>query len=201
MIQLNHVGEPLICQLINGSDEVKSLLNESLELSFRDFFAVPEIRLNPCSGLIFDGTHKVDICILDRHSNKCFPIEAKLGLERLAQKTFNNRFLKPCSTSHLATRVSGSMISVLERQLPSQCKGQNLSVTYKGNIYTLTEDWALLAREQVHSKWMINGFPSLSSKCKYLVFEDIVRKFGSSSDFNYLVSRLLKVDFYSEWLG
>ncbi|MCF8781207.1 hypothetical protein LZU85_20700 [Vibrio sp. IRLE0018] len=200
MIQLNHIGEALVCELINNSDEVRSFLKEVLALSFDEFIAVPEIRLDPCSDLIFDGVHKVDICILDVHSKTCFPIEAKLGLDRLAQKTFDDRFLHPCKTSHSGSRVSGSMISVIERQLPEQCDGHDLSVTYEGHRYLLTKEWALISRKQVHSKWEVNGFPSVSSKCRHLVFEDVARKYGNSNDFNTLVSKLLNVDFYRKWV-
>lgn len=201
MIQLTHIGEALICELINNSYEVRSFLRSELALPFDEFVALPEVSLDPCSGLIFDGTHKVDICILDAKSKVCFPIEAKLGLDRLSQKAFNGRFLSPCKTSHGGSRVSGTMISILEGKLPAQCQGSNLSVTYKDHQYVLTKEWGLITREKVYSKWEINGFPCISDKCKYLNFEDVVKKYGTSTDFNELVYKLLNADFYKQWVG
>lgn len=200
MIQLTHIGEALICELFNNSCEVRSFLRAELALPFDEFIAIPEVSLDPCSGLIFDGVHKVDICILDVHSKMCFPIEAKLGLDRLSHKTFNSRFLNPCRTSHEDSRVSGSMISILERKLPAQCQGYDLSVTYKEHKYVLTKEWALITRGKVYSKWETNGFPCISRGCSYLIFEEIVRKYGTSNDFNKLVSKLLNVDYYKQWV-
>ncbi|MGR5001805.1 hypothetical protein [Vibrio celticus] len=141
MTELNHVGEALICELINRSNSAKSVLANALEIDSSTFIAVPEIRLDACAGSIFDGVDKVDICILDTEAKTCFPIEAKLGLDRLSKNEFAKRFMKPCKTSHNDTRVSGSMISILERQLPAQCINQDLYVTYLGDKYLVSDKW------------------------------------------------------------
>ncbi len=200
MIELNHIGEALICKLINRSDSVKSVLMKAMEIESSTFFAVPEIRLDACARLIFDGVHKVDICILDRESKTCFPIEAKLGLDRLSKNEFAKRFMKPCKTSHNDTRVAGSMISILERQLPTQCMNQDLYITYQGEKYLVLEKWGLIARSVIHDKWLSNGFPTLSFNCKHLAFEDLASSYGNKGSFNCLVTEMLQVNFYEQWV-
>ncbi|MDN3714841.1 hypothetical protein [Vibrio breoganii] len=200
MIELNHIGEKLICEMINSSDSVKSVLMCAMGIESSAFIAVPEIRLDACSGLIFDGVHKVDVCILDTQNNTCFPIEAKLGLDRLSKNEFAKRFMKPCKTSHNDTRVAGSMISILERQLPSQCTNQDLTVSYQGQKYVLTKEWGLISRSAIHNKWHSNGFPSLTEKCKHVAFESLARTYGDKGAFNNLVTNLLNVDFHAQWV-
>ncbi|WP_295899498.1 hypothetical protein [uncultured Vibrio sp.] len=200
MIELNHVGEALICELINRSNATKSTLTDAMGIDSSTFIAIPEIRLDSCAGLIFDGVHKVDVCVLDTEAMTCFPIEAKLGLDRLSKNEFAKRFMKPCKTSHNDTRVSGSMISILERQLPAQCIDQELYVTYLGEKYLVSDQWGLIARSAVHDKWSTNGFPTLSFNCKHLAFEDLARSYGDKDSFNSLIAEMLEVDFYEQWV-
>ncbi|MEZ9861927.1 hypothetical protein AB4353_01925 [Vibrio breoganii] len=200
MIELNHIGEALVCELINRSNSAKSILTNAMDIDSSTLVAVPEIRLDACAGLIFDGVHKVDICILDTEAKTCLPVEAKLGLDRLSKNEFAKRFMKPCKTSHNDTRVSGSMISILERQLPVQCMNQELYVTYRGEQYLVSDKWGLIARAAVHDKWASNGFPSLSSNCKHLAFEELARSYGDKGSFNRLVAEMLEVDYYEQWV-
>lgn len=200
MIELNHIGEALVCELVNRSSSVRSALTDAMEIDSSTFIAVAEIRLDACAGLIFDGGHKVDICILDTEAKTCFPIEAKLGLDRLSKNEFAKRFIKPCETSHNDTRVSGGMISILERQLPAQCMNQDLYVTYLGEKYLVSAKWGLIARSAIHDKWSSNGFPTLSPNCKHLAFEKLARSYGDKSSFNRLITEMLEVDFHEQWV-
>lgn len=65
MIQLSHIGEVLIYRMLESSSEVRNLVLGD-DKGF-DFF--PEIRLNKCGLLIFDGVHKVDVSSLCSKSN------------------------------------------------------------------------------------------------------------------------------------
>lgn len=76
MLELSHIGEDLICRIINHSEACKAHICRSLGIS-NAVIAVPELSLDTCSGFRFDGTHRVDVCLLDRGSLTCFPIEAK----------------------------------------------------------------------------------------------------------------------------
>ncbi|WP_197068529.1 hypothetical protein [Photobacterium gaetbulicola] len=138
---------------------------------------------------------------MNTNTKICFPIEAKLGLERLSRNEFAKRFMKSCKTSHDDTRVAGSMISILERKLPAQCINQELHVTYQGQKYVLSEKWGLIARSATHSKWRSNGFPSLSLNCKHLAFEDLASSYGDKGAFNNLVTEILQIDFHKQWVG
>ncbi|SFP33092.1 hypothetical protein SAMN03084138_01954 [Enterovibrio norvegicus DSM 15893] len=200
MLELSHIGEDLICRIINHSEACKAHICRSLGIS-NAVIAVPELSLDTCSGFRFDGTHRVDVCLLDRGSLTCFPIEAKLGTSRLSRTEFGNRFLQPCKTSHKDTRISGSMISVLERNLPVQCIDNELAVTYEGQRYDLSVKWGLVVREKVSENWKKNGYPNTSKSCEVLIFEELIDILGSAELFNEHVSSLLALDYHKEWIG
>lgn len=200
MIELSHIGEVLLSKILEGSFVARELcFKNGLELSNEIDF-VPEIRLNKCGQLIFDGVHKVDVSVLDRVRGVCVPIEAKLGLDRLSKNEFERRFLNDCETSHNNTRVKGSMISVLERRLPPRCFGSDLSVTYNGQEFKLTNEWILICRQAVIDRWRMNGRPNFSFNCRVVSFEELARNYGDAVKFNELVSSLLVKDFYAEWV-
>lgn len=196
MIQLSHIGEVLIARMLEGSSEVRNKV-----LGYNEGFVFsPEIRLNKCSSLIFDGFHNIDVSALSSESNTCIAIEVKLGLDRLSKKEFNKRFISKCGTSHSGTRVRGSMISILEGHLPEQCT-ENLSVTYSSKSYELRDSWVLICREKVIKNWNQNGYPDLSKNCKIFCFESLVELYGGKERFNLLMSDLLDQDYFNEWMG
>jgi hypothetical protein len=197
MIQLSHIGEILIAALLNESQSVREVLQ--LPDPETAWCFEPEIRLNRCGSLIFDGAHKVDVSSLNIDKHECVAIEAKLGLDRLSKNEFSKRFLSKCGTSHLGKRVTGSMISVLERMLPDEIVDEHLTVQYQQKPYSLVTNWILIVRRQVHEGWKANGPPNLSVKCNVVVLEDMIDAYGSRHDFNELVSRILPADFYSAW--
>lgn len=199
MIQLSHIGEELIAQMLSESTETMEAVCGNFPAADRKNTAVPEIRLNNCGTLGFDGVHKIDVAVLNSVTNKCYPIEAKLGFDRLSKNEFEKRFLKECGTSHNDTRVSGSMISILERKLPNACSNNDLSVTHGGGVYSLTPAWSLICRKAVIQKWQQNGQPDLSKNCRVVAFESLVEIYGSHSAFNSLVNQLVTIDYYKVW--
>ncbi len=200
MLMLTHIGETLISEMFNNNVEIKKLLIGKSG-SYANITAIPELKLNKCNSLLFDGAHKVDIAIVDKETGTCTPIEAKLGLDRLSKNEFQNRFLSGCGTSHKNTRITGSMISILERNLPDTCKHIPLTVTTKNSDYVLSEAWILLCRKKVLEKWKKNGAPNLSKNCKVIAFEDLAKIFGTKDDFNSLVTKVLKQDYYDNWIS
>jgi hypothetical protein len=92
------------------------------------------------------------------------------------------------------------MISILERQLPAQCINQELYITYLGEKYLVSDKWGLIARSAVLDKWFSNGFPTLSFNCKYLAFEDLASSYGDKGSFNRLITEMLEIDFYKQWV-
>ena len=118
MLELSHVGEILISEILTRSLEARQVLRSAGCAISENLVIVPEVRPNNCGPLAFDGTHRIDVAVLDLDTRICFPFEAKLGLDRLSKNEFSKRFLNQCGTSHKDTRVRGSMISILERMLP-----------------------------------------------------------------------------------
>jgi len=200
VLQLSHIGEILLSSLIAKSADVKKMLFDDAVIQNDSIKVIPEIRLDACGSLIFDGVHKIDVSVLDLNKGICYPIEAKLGLDRLSKNEFEKRFIADCGTSHQAARVKGSMVSILERRLPVQCKGHDLTVTYNGQKFIVSDNWSLVCRQPVINKWSLTGKPALSEKCSITSFESLVRAYGSNNDFNNLMKRLLEKDYYAEWL-
>jgi hypothetical protein len=82
MIELNHIGESLIAEMINRSEDVKRFVVHQISSSYPDDHiadAVPELPLVNCGQLIFDGAHRVDVALPSPVDGLCFAIEAKLG--------------------------------------------------------------------------------------------------------------------------
>lgn len=198
MIQLSHIGEGLLARMLSDSVSVRNTLFGHLPSSKPTIF-VPELRLNNCGGLAFDGVHKIDVAALCLATGICYPIEAKLGFDRLGKNEFEKRFLIECETSHKNTRVKGSMISILERKLPQACRGHNLTVTWQDREFTVSPFWILIARAAVTSKWNESQAPELSSNCKVSDFERLLEAYGSGSEFNSLVRNLIDFDYFNEW--
>ena len=201
MIELTHIGEILLARILNESSAALNSLHLKGSKIGRNIIALPELRPNNCGALMFDGTHRIDIAVLDRDNEICHPIEAKLGLDRLAKFSFDKRFLNECNTSHNGSRVSGSMIAILERKLPPQCRHLPLHVTHNGEKYQVSDNWTLVCREQVAANWTTNGKPNLSAKCTIVTFENLARSFGDREQFNKLVQTMLDEDFYSRWVS
>lgn len=199
MIQLSHIGEELLAQMLSDSDSVRSSLFGGYVSSPQPSIFVPELRLNNVGALGFDGVHKIDVAALNLETGICYPIEAKLGFERLGRNEFEKRFLGECGTSHGNTRVKGSMIAILEGKLPHSYTGQQLTVSWEGQQFTVSPLWVLVARKSVIAKWKESQPPRLSSNCQVIEFENLVEAYGSASEFNSLVGRLVNVDYFKEW--
>lgn len=199
MIQLSHIGETLLAQMLSDSESVRNSLFGNFVSSSQPNTFVPELRLNKCGAVDFDGVHKIDVAALCPETGICYPIEVKMGFDRLGKNEFEKRFLGECGTSHGNTRVKGSMISILEGKLPQPCKGQVLTVSWQGRQFTVSPLWVLVARKSVTKKWKESKAPRLSSNCRVIDFEHLVEVYGSAHEFNLLVGRLINVDFFTKW--
>ena len=201
MIELSHVGEILIAEILTRSLAARQFLR-SAGFPLGDNLAItPEVRPNSCGSLVFDGTHRIDIAIIDLDTNICFPFEAKLGLDRLGKNEFGKRFLNNCGTSHNETRVRGSMIAILERLLPAECAGSQLTVDHQSLAYPVSTKWGLICRAQVIENWELNSPPALSKNCVPICFEDLAATYGTAEEFNELVTTLLSQDYYDNWVN
>jgi len=203
MIEPTLIAEYLIAEMYNRSPEVRALFSRQLSgvISLPDgSTAVPNLQLATCGSFRFDGAHKIYIAILDKAGLSCMPCEAKLGNDRLGKREFEKRFLRSCLTSHDNTRIAGSMISILERKLPSPYLNSPVLVGHEGRGYQLTSPWVLIMRKKIHDSWTKFGVPSLSSACIYISFEAIVEALGGKTPFNSLVAELVSFDYYEAWV-
>ena len=127
-------------------------------------------------------------------------MELKQGLSRMSAREFSSRYLQECATSHNNTRIKGSMISILER---NWFDGTDfpLKVKIREKLIPVSKNWTLVVREKAAAKWASSFKPALSSRCKLVVFEELVRCYGSATDFNILVQELVSGDYYHEWIN
>lgn len=204
MIQLTHIGEILLAEMINRSPSVQDFLAEHdlpIVIVGDKVNAGAEIQLGTCGKYRFDGAHKLDVAIWHGGTKSCIGLEAKLGQDRLSKAEFERRFLNKCSISHSGSRISGSMISILEGKLPEACDREDVIVKHQGIDYKLLPKWLLIMRKRILDMWQRSGRPELSRNCIVLAFEDIVSRYGGREPFNNLVQQFLKVDdYYRKWI-
>lgn len=203
MIKISHIGEPLISEMFNRSLDVKNLFFQKNPTDFstsQGIVSVPEIQLENCGSLRFDGAHKIDIALLEPGKNLGVAIEAKLGSDRLDKKEFAKRFLSPCGTSHGNQRIKGPIISILERNLPFGFRSEAIMIDHLGVRYSLSENWFLVVRRPILRKWETNGWPPLSKRCHALTIEDIIECYGGKGPFNDLVTEMIRGDYYESWI-
>lgn len=200
MIQLSHIGEELVTQMLCHSESVRHHIYPELGSFSNSLAFVSELGLSKCGVLGFDGAHRIDVAILNEQKRICYPIELKLGFSGLSKKSFEDRFLRQCGESHNGSRVRGSMISVLERKLPPACQNHDLTIEWQGQNYSVSRSWTLIARKRVITNWAKSGAPELSSCCRIVDFESLVSTYGSNEAFNTLVKKLINIDYYREWL-
>jgi hypothetical protein len=198
VIQLEHLGEPLLKGILETSEAVRELV---LSRNLIDKEAVLcEIPLAYWNNQKFDGAHRIDVAILNTSAASCVALELKLGLSRMASGEFTRRFLSGTSSSHKNTRVKGSMISILER-LSMDSSSESTYAERRGERILVDSVWVLVIRRQVLEKWRTSTPPSLSKKCQIVAFEEIVESYGDRNTFNKLVSNLVVGDYYREWLS
>ena len=197
MIELTHIGESITAQMFNTSPGVRGLFSKRIDGFDTSSHAQAEVQLRECNGLGFDGAHKIDVALLK--DNQCVPVELKLGKDRLTKNQFETRFLRGCKTSHENSRISGNMISILDKKLPVACQDAEIYAEHDRSRYLVTNDWVLVCRESVLRKWEVTGKPCLSSNCKILAFEEIVEAFGGTHAFNECIKDSLSFDYYERW--
>lgn len=204
MIELTHIGEALLAEMFNRSPAVKRLIADKTKIDrllTDGSFAVPEVPLSTCGDFRFDGAHRIDVALASRGDPDCLAIESKLGESRMGAKTFDSRFLKQCGTSHGGTRITGSMVSILDGNLPNESAGKDIKAAYEDLEFRLRKRWVLVVRQSVLNSWLNSAIPRLSERCVIISFEEIAGMFGGGDQFNNLVKEIIEADYYQLWLG
>jgi hypothetical protein len=212
-IELSHLGEDLIAEILRSLAKRRDLgqvmcavTGQSLEQDVRDFGLGDLVNFRADDALLTvhnctraydcDGEQKVDV--LCTGNGRAIAFEAKLGYTRLGSADFRKRFCTPCVVSaHSNLRVSGSMVSVLERSLPFD-GGVELIAHVAAAQWTIARPWWLVLRQKVLDRWRSNnGVPVTAARL--LSFESLAEVYGSQREFDQLVRRVVGGDFFERW--
>jgi hypothetical protein len=211
-IELSHIGEDLIAEMLNSLAERQQLARVICPISersladdiresglgasvvFRADDALLVVR-NNTDEYTCDGEQKVDVLCAGEATAIAF--EAKLGQTRLASSEFRRRFCGQCKTSHSESRLSGSMVAVLDRNLPFEGTS-DLIASADDKQWTLARSWWLVVRQNVFDNWQsARDIPVTSARI--LVFDKLAQTYGSRQQFDQLVQRVVGSDFAGRW--
>lgn len=214
-IELSHIGEDLIAEMLRSiaarnqlsqvacarsgvtldQDIQSANLQGGYTFTAEDASVVVMHAAGKCSC---DGEQKVDV--LCAGAGNAIAIEAKLGEARMSANEFKKRFCQDCEqSSHSDSRLRGSMIAVLERNLPFQ---GNVALIAERNQtqYTVAKNWWLVLRKAVLEKWQkANDFP-VSESARILTFDALAKAYGSRQQFDQMVQRVVGADFAGRWM-
>lgn len=213
-LQLHHIGEPVVAKLLQHLEAVgrlSSLFCERTNVSVEEDIAagglqrplkfLPErASLTACAGkgkLICDGAQNVDVLCVSS-GQQAIAFELKLGQTLLGTKDFQNRFLAECSTSHAGSRLTGSMISVLDRRFSGSDSAMLRASINTAESWEIVRPWWLVVRNAVWTRWKQTGIPSLNNG-RILVLEKMARAAGGEDVFNDSVRELLCENFFTAW--
>lgn len=214
-LEIHHIGEPLLCALLShiaaegrlgalacvrhrecDLGSVTKANGTGTPTSF-----LPNVKLKPVqvagTTYLFDGAHQVDILAVGAASS-AFPIEAKLGVDRLSPAEFTKRFLLPVGLSkHSPPRVTGSMVALLMGGGAAPLGTTPLQAAIPGAPH-LSTAWGLVIRAGTWAKWRMSE-PPIGPNGHIFIFEQIASSYGPPADFDTLVHQVVGRDFFSSW--
>jgi hypothetical protein len=212
-VDISHIGEDLIAEMLRSIDQRKQLdrivcaaTNRTLAQDVEEFdlgdqltFSAEDASLVVDTGdrkYSCDGEQKVDV--LCRGNGSAIAFESKLGNTRMAVSEFRKRFRTTCAISkHSDSRLSGSMIAVLERSMPFEGECRLFAKTNETSLL-VRKPWWLVVRQSVFQTWNIrNDIPVKSARI--LLFDELAQLFGSRQHFDGMVNRLIGSDFSRRW--
>ncbi len=212
-VDISHIGEDLIAEMLRSIAQRKQLdriicaatnrtfaqdveefdLGEQLTFSAEDASLIVDTGSQKYSC---DGEQKVDVLCLGKGSAIAF--ESKLGNTRMAAPEFRKRFCTMCAISkHSGSRLSGSMIAVLERSMPFEGECRLFAKTNETSLL-LRKPWWLVVRQSVFQTWNIRSDIPVKS-VRILLFDQLAQLFGSRQQFDGTVTRLIGSDFSRRW--
>lgn len=206
------MGEDLIAEMLNSLAQRQQLSRVACAISarsladdirdsgigesvvFRADDALLVVRNGACEYAC-DGEQKVDVLCAGTASAIAF--EAKLGETRMASSDFRKRFCGQCKTSHSESRLSGSMVAVLDRKFPFDGT-YDLIAKVDDVQWRLVRPWWLVVRQSVVDKWRkAKDIPVASARI--LVFDALAQTYGSRQQFEQLVQRVVGSAFAGRW--
>lgn len=211
-VQLSHIGEDVIAEILNSLAKRQELSRVVCAISARSFaddiqesglgesvvFRADDALLVVRNGereYACDGEQKVDVLCAGAAS--AIALEAKLGETRVGSSEFRKRFCGQCRTSHFESRLSGSMVAVLERNLPFDGPS-DLIANIGDDKWVLARPWWLVVRQSVVEKRRKTKDVPVTS-ARILVFDSLAQVYGSRQQFDQLVQRVVGSDFAGRW--
>lgn len=212
-IELSHIGEDLIAEMLRSiayrrelNQVVCAVSGRSLTEDIREVGLGESLtfRAEDASLIVHDGTlayacdgeQRVDV--LCTGGDRAIAFEAKLGERRMASAEFRKRFCTRCERSkHSDSRLSGSMIAVLERSLPFD-RAPTLIAKVEDARWILGQPWWLVVRQSIVNKWReADDVPVKAARV--LVFDSLAQIYGSRKQFDQMVQRVVGSDFAGRW--
>lgn len=203
-LSLSHLAEDIVAAMANerrvafiqavglGADTSPEFI-ESIPI-----LATCEAQFDPVADRSFDGACRVDVVVRVRPGFAA-AFELKLGTNRLTRARVDEEWLPPCTPSHQDRRWKGNVMAVLERRFAGTTV-ERLVVSADGERLELITPWYVIARRKVLNGWK-RAPPQFSGAVRQVAFEDIVAGFGDPQAFNELIRRLLKIDYYDQWVA
>ena len=214
-VTLSHIGEYVVAELANRDPRqfIKALYRNdkwnhaAAEVDWQHIqsvhpFAYPHAQLTSSQGIPFDGQHQVDL-VLWVNAESAMALELKLGLSGLTATTFNKNFLNPAAPPKRGSRVTGSVMSFLDRRPGYVSVDEELYVKFEDErkekrVIKLSHEWGLVVQQSVFKKWT-KCKPDLSQNALCTSIQEIVSDCGGKPSFNELVHDLVNFDFFDSW--
>lgn len=206
MIELSHVGEALVSEMLSRVSErgqldrvacaaTGSSLTSDLDGTSPRFVADQAVLRVRSAERTYscDGAQTVDVlCVGEQHA---VAIEVKLGEARMSLTEFPRRFCGRCTISrHADPRLAGNMIAILDGLLPFA--DGRVFATLGDRSWPLRAHWWLVVRERIWRSWA-DRLPV--HRARILLFDELARLYGGPREFDDLVQHVVGNNFAGRW--
>jgi hypothetical protein len=215
-LELHHIGEELVANLLNRLHEKRRLSNvecRECKKTLEQMLAAAGTYEESRSNMPFDVTlangkkvgvdamHEIDVAVYG--NERVFPAEVKLGKGQLGIGSVCASITDACELRNDGQYLKGPMWSLLART--GAATGATIEV--QENRRPVTEEWALVIRRSVYATWAKNrAKKTLHSACPnahVLVFEDLVTEISmAATPFAEVIEDVVRFDageFAEKW--
>jgi len=192
-----HIAELVLLELIKTEPAVQEFLLKQFTLpanSRMRVFQNVEFKFSSGEQIIFDGQHRVDLCLLV-NEEELIPLEVKAGSELPKVKT--------CFLSHDNRRLAGNMLGILDRRFPDELSKSTLCVSLNGvgikNFHATS--WGIIAKRRNIAIWENPNASTFSTKPTLIALEDICSKVDEDAFNKVAESILYEPSYFQSWIG
>jgi hypothetical protein len=214
-VELTHLGEPLVAGMLNAlaaDGRLGDVRCADTGVSLGDDLGANGVELigdraalriegadRTYSG---DGMQRVDV--LAATASNAVALELKLGLKRMSIEAFRERFCGTCGlSSHRESRITGSMVAVLDGLLPFTAS--RVFAVDGSKTWPLAKNWWLVLRQSVWDRWqsemseMKSEIESPVRNARILAFDKLASLYGTQDEFDRFVLATVGSDFARRW--